>query len=147
MSLEMKPNYRTWRVIYHNNGQNLYNVAVLSDGSLHNPNGYDEAVVREAIRQAEELRRTRRSNAAKKAAITRQRRRERRTYHVAKGIIAQRNYGPRQHCVICGKGVGNRESIARGIGSECWQRVLESISQQAENTVPPAPPAAQPRLF
>jgi transposase len=119
-----------WRWIYHNNGQKLYDVAVLSDGSLHNPNGYDEAMVREAIRQAEEQERASRSRAAKKAAITRQRRREKRIYEVAKQIIGNRIYGPRGNCVICGKGLGDKESIARGIGSECWQRILESMTAQ-----------------
>jgi Family of unknown function (DUF6011) len=135
-----------WRWIDHE-GQRLYQVGVLSDGSLHNPRGYDEAVVREVVHQAEQRLHARRSSAAKKAAITKQRRRERLTYEVAKQIIANRVYGPRQHCVICGKELGDSESIARGIGSECWQRVLESISQQAERSASPAPPDAQQRLF
>jgi hypothetical protein len=117
----------TWRWIHHN-GERLRDVGVLADGSLHNPNGYDEAIVREAIRRAKEQEHECRSIAAKEAAITRRLRREKRVYEIAKRIVARERFGPRQNCVICGKGLTDSESITRGIGSDCWQDVLATIS-------------------
>jgi Family of unknown function (DUF6011) len=37
---------------------------------------------------------------------------------------------PRNNCVICGRGLDDPQSIARGVGSECWQDVVEAIAQQ-----------------
>ena len=118
-----------WKYIRHAE-QFLYKVGIQADGSLYNPNGYDEAVVREAIRQANERRHARRSAVAKKAAVTRQQRQEKRVYETAQGILARKQYGPRNTCIICGKPVWDGESVERGIGSDCWQNVLESISRQ-----------------
>jgi hypothetical protein len=119
-----------WRWIDHN-GQRLYDVAVLSDGSLHNPNRYDEAVVRDAVREAEDEWHARRREAAKKAAATRQRRQEARVYEAAKRLIGYGKFGQRRLCYICRKPIDDYESIARGIGNDCWQQVLEAISKQS----------------
>jgi hypothetical protein len=116
-----------WKWIDHD-GQHLRNIGIKRDGSLHNPNGYDEAIVCEAIRQASESVHARRSEAAKRAAATKRQRRERRVYDVVRKILAHESCGPRRHCVICGKALGDSESIARGIGSDCWQDVLAAIS-------------------
>jgi hypothetical protein len=104
-------------------------VGILSDGTLWNPNGYPENEVRAAVLDADARRRIRRSNAAKKAAVTRRERHGRLVYSVAKGIVEGKEYGPRKNCVVCGKGLTDPPSIARGIGSDCWQCILEAISQ------------------
>jgi hypothetical protein len=49
---------------------------------------------------------------------------------IAKRIVAGLAIGPQNHCVICGRGLTDEESIARGIGSECWQDVLSDIYTQ-----------------
>jgi Family of unknown function (DUF6011) len=105
------------------------NVGILPDGALHNPNGYPDDEVRAAVLAADERRRVRRSDAAKKAAATRRDRHSRLVYSVARKISEGREYGPRQNCVVCGKGLTDPESVARGVGSDCWQCVLEAISQ------------------
>ena len=116
-----------WKRIYYGDTI-LCSVGLLDDGSLHNPNNYPEPDVREAIHQAEQRLHARRSRAAKQAAATRRNRIEKRVYQVARQIIEKRRFGPRENCVICGKGLADTESINRGIGSDCWQRVLKEIT-------------------
>jgi len=123
-----------WRWVQHD-GARLYNVGVMRDGSLHNPNHYDEAIVREAIRQASERVHERRSEAAKRAATTKRQRREGRVYEVARRIMAHEGIGRQRHCFICGKSLTDAESIARGIGSDCWQDVLVAISARRPNAI------------
>jgi hypothetical protein len=48
----------------------LYEVGVLEDGTLHNPRGYPEEIVRAAVLAADTRKHERRSRAAKKAAAT-----------------------------------------------------------------------------
>jgi hypothetical protein len=48
-------------------------------------------------------------------------------YHMAQTIVEGRVYGPRNHCFICRRGLGDVDSIERGIGSECWESVLKMI--------------------
>jgi hypothetical protein len=112
------------------NGQHLSGVGVLADGPLHNPNSYDDGGVREAIRRAEEQKRTDRSCAAREAVTARQYQRQRRIRGTAWGIITGRGYDRRISCVICGKSLKDSKSITRKIGGNCWKQVLESISQQ-----------------
>jgi hypothetical protein len=114
------------------NGERLRNVGTLDDGTLHNPNGYPEHVVRKAVWEANERRRARRSEAARRAGETRRRRQEKRVYDVAAEIVHGRRFGPSTHCVICRKGLADGQSIERGIGSDCWQGVLAAIEAQAE---------------
>lgn len=121
-----------WKWIYHNAErpdlrERLYDIGINADGTLHNPNGYPDADVRAAIAGAEERARQRRQEAAAKAAVTRRRRRERKVYEVAQRIATGGTYGPATACVICGRGLDDHQSIQRGIGSECWQFVLDLI--------------------
>jgi hypothetical protein len=120
----------TYRWVYHGD-QTLYDVGILSDGTLHNPRGYPDDIVRTAVVAAEERRRQRRSDAAKKAAQTRHRRIEKRVYSIARKILEGQEIGPSQHCVICGRGLDGHESIERGIGSDCWQDVLRLLTPAA----------------
>jgi hypothetical protein len=123
-----------WKWVWHPDGgrerrERLFEVGIEPDGSLHNPRGYPEALVREAVLAAAKCWHERRSAAAKKAAVTRRKRRERLTYAAARRIVEGHKLGPRQHCVCCGKGLSDPESIGRGIGSECWQGVLRWITR------------------
>ena len=114
----------------HHNETKLFQVGIWPDGTLWNPNGYPDDTVRAAVLEADERKHIRRSNAAKKAAETRRKRTAERVYIVARRIVEGRCFGPRHHCWICGKGLGDQQSIERGIGSECWQDVLTLISEQ-----------------
>ena len=117
-----------WKWIRHE-GSTLRDIGVNPDGTLHNPNGYADAAVRAAVAKAEDRRSRQRSDAAKKAAATRHRRQEKRVYDAARRISTGEAYGPATACVICGRGLGDEQSIRRGIGSECWQFVLDVMSR------------------
>jgi rubrerythrin len=106
-----------YKWVYHNS-EKLFEVGILSDGTLHNPRGYPD-----------ERRHERRSRAAKKAGETRRRRREKQVYVIAKRMVEGHNTGPRHHCVICGRGLDDPQSIDRGIGSECWQDIMREITR------------------
>jgi hypothetical protein len=115
------PSYRWVRAP---DGSKYYEVGILADGALRNPNGYPAELVRQAVLDADERWRQKRSNAAKKAAVTRKKRQERMVYQTAERIVGGHKLGPRLRCVICSKRLADRESIDRGIGSDCWQGVL-----------------------
>ena len=121
-----------YRWVYYWDGEKqdrLRDVGILPDGTLHNPHGYADNIVRTAVLEADARCHKRRSDAAKKAAKTRARRQEKKTHAVAQRIIANDKTGPRSHRVICGKGLGDPLSIERGIGSECCQAVLNIIER------------------
>ena len=109
--------------------ERLFQVGILPDGTLWNPNGYPDDVVRPAIAAAEARRHERRSNAAKRAAETRAERQQDRVRYIAKRVAAAQKTGPRSYCYVCGRHLTDPESITRGIGSECWQHVLAQISE------------------
>lgn len=111
-------------------GERLYDVGVLPDGSLHNPNGYPDDSVRAAVQAAEFIRQQRRSLAAKKAAETRRRRTVKKVHDTAMKTVQGQQLGPRPNCCICGRGLGDPVSITRGIGSECWQDVLSALEMK-----------------
>lgn len=120
-----------WKWINHE-GTYLKDIGVNADGTLHNPNGYPDDQVRAAIAGAVERRHKRASAAAVKAAETRRHRREKLVYKTAARIASGERFGPRTGCYVCGRGLGDPQSIQRGIGSECWQDVLNAITQHAE---------------
>lgn len=105
----------------------LYNVGILEDGTLYNPNNYPDAVVREAVLAANARRHERRGRAAKKAAATRQQRTELHVYAIAQNLLAGGKLEPRTNCRLCGKGLSDKASIERGVGSECWQTVMSAM--------------------
>lgn len=120
------------RFKYVREGGDLYwDVGVEKDGSLYNPHGYPDDLVRAAVCEAEERRHARASRAAKKAAETRRRRRERLVYEVVQRLKDGGALTPGTHCEICGRGLDDPESIARGIGSDCWQVILASLDAEA----------------
>lgn len=122
-----------WKWVSHE-GRRLLNVGVDEDGAIFNPNAYPEDVVRAAIAAAEERRHARRSAAAKRAAETRRRRVERLVYETARRLNAGGVFIPGHACAICGKGLTDRQSKARGIGSDCWQKVLASMEGKAASS-------------
>jgi hypothetical protein len=79
---------------------------------------------------AEQRRHARRSAAAKLAAVTRRDRQEKRVYEAARRIIAGGTIGPGKSYYICGRGLSDPGSEARGIGSECWQFVLYVVTPE-----------------
>src|SRR5262245_56265657 len=115
-----------YRWVYHGQ-ERLFDVGILPDGTLRNPRGYPEDLVREAVLAADARRHERRSQAAKQAAVTRSHRQQQRVIEVAKRILAGHNIGPRSSCTICGRGLDDPQSIERGIGSECWQGALQAL--------------------
>jgi hypothetical protein len=124
-------NYKKYRWVRgpYPDHKKYYDVGFNQDGTLHNPRGYPEAEILSVLREMEERKRACRSEAAKKAAATRRDRRSNLVYSVAQKIVAGHRYGPRHNCVVCGKGLGDPQSIERGIGSDCWQLVLALITQ------------------
>jgi Family of unknown function (DUF6011) len=127
----------TWKWIYHG-ADTLYDVGVNPDGSLHNPNGYPADTVRAAIAAAEQRRAARRSKGAKKAAETRRIRQDRRVHKIAQQLLDGHAIGPARHCVVCQRGLDDPESIQRGIGSECWQSILDRITEATQPAIGPA---------
>jgi Family of unknown function (DUF6011) len=124
----MSPRAMLYRWCHGPNGERLYGVGILADGSLRNPHGYPDDIVRAAVLAANAKTRAERSEAAKKAAETRKQRRLKRTAFVAQRILDGHGIGARRNCGICGRGLGDPTSIARGVGSECWQDVLNLVS-------------------
>jgi hypothetical protein len=118
-----------WNLIHHE-GTTLRQVGFWPDGSLYNPNNYPEQLVRAAVAGAEARRHERRSCAAKRAAVTRANRRTRDVQRAARAIAQRQRTGPRHTCFVCGRGLGDPQSIERGIGSECWQDVLRAVEEE-----------------
>jgi hypothetical protein len=72
-----------------------------------------------------------RSAQARRAAITRAKRKERLVYEAARALKENR-LTPRDDCRCCGRWLSDPESKGRGIGSECWQQVLAALKQRAD---------------
>jgi hypothetical protein len=115
-----------WKWVRHD-GDIYRDVGVDKDGSVHNPNGYPEDVVRAAVEGAEARRHARASEAAK--------RKDRMVYQVVQRLRDGGTFTPGTHCEICGRGLDDPDSKARGadvsptpgIGSECWQLILAAL--------------------
>jgi hypothetical protein len=117
-----------YKWVRHEGGK-LYSVGINADGTLYNPNNYPEDTVRTAVAAADARRRERRSNSAKKAAATRADRRDKKIYAVVQHLINGGSIKPGSHCEICGKGLDDPQSVARGIGSDCWQDVMQFLTE------------------
>jgi hypothetical protein len=112
----------------------LFNVGIDPDGTVINPRGYPEDIVRAAVTAADARRHERRRNAAKKAAATRAVRRELKIKRIADRIRTNQGIGARRTCYVCGKGLSDTISINRGIGPECWQDVLAKITERQQES-------------
>lgn len=104
-------------------------IGIDRDGTLLNPNGYPEAAVFQALEEALQRRHDWRTDAAKRAAVTRARRREKRIADAAARYTAGNSIGPRETCVVCRKTLTDPVSISRGIGSDCWQEILKLMER------------------
>jgi Family of unknown function (DUF6011) len=69
----------------------------------------------------------RRKAAATKAVATRRKRRDARLQHIAGIIVESKSAGPSPKCLICRRTLKDDISVSRGIGTECWQDVLDAI--------------------
>jgi hypothetical protein len=79
---------------------------------------------------AREARRIARKQAGiAKAVATRARRREKHINLIAEKYVAGKRFGPAEECAICSKELSDPVSIGRGIGSDCWQEMLERIER------------------
>jgi hypothetical protein len=112
-------------------GDEFLDVGIREDGSLHNPHGYPDDQVRAAIDGALARRHAYASAAAKRAAETRRRRKERKVYQVVRRLKDGGTFTPGDHCEICGRGLDDPQSLARGIGSDCWQLILAGLEADA----------------
>jgi hypothetical protein len=99
-------------------GQRLYGVGLYADGTIRNPEGYPESLVREAVERAVQSNKEWRSAIAKKAAETRALRRKHKIERIARSIIAG-TFSPGKRCAICSRALTDEDSIQRGIGPEC----------------------------
>ena len=123
-----------FRWVRHPDGGRLESVGIFADGTLHNPRGYPERDVREAVLAAVERRKARRSAAATKAARTRAGRREHLVHQIARRIAGHR-FEAGVHCAVCRRALTDPASQARGVGPECWEDVvcaLEAIRMTQE---------------
>ena len=109
----------------------LYKAGLRPDGSLYNPNNYPEDIVRPLVMgvygRGEARKKQRRAEGARKSGATRKRRAEKKLYEIVDRIVAGHTYGPAHTCALCDKDLSDPQSIERGIGSDCWQRVLATI--------------------
>ena len=119
-----------YRCAIHPDGRRLRNVGILADGTIHNPNGYNEHEVREAVLAALDREKVRRQSAAKKAVKTRAHRREQRVRRIAT-LITAGAFCPNDRCAVCGRLLTDPESTAEGIGPECAADVLRAVAEEA----------------
>jgi hypothetical protein len=128
-----------WQWVYHD-GQRLHDVGILADGTLHNPRGYDAAIVREAVERAERERHERRSAGAKQAALTKKRRAEQELYLIVNQMVAIHRREGRKVCRVCSKPVYDVGSVAWRICPACWSRIVEAAEAilQGTSQQPPA---------
>ena len=121
-----------WRSVRGSDGERLYAVGINADGTLINPNGYPEGQARAAALAADERWHQKRSAASKRAAETRRMRQERRTHEAAHLILKGEGVGRQRRCYVCTKKLRDHVSVERGIGSECWQRILDLVERLRE---------------
>jgi hypothetical protein len=128
----------------------LLKVGIYADGTLRNPHGYPEDVVREAVAAAVERDRAWRSEMAKanapKAAETRKLRRKYKINKIAADMLAG-IFKPGKNCGVCGRGLTDPESRKLGIGPECRAPVYSAMDrkarekEEAAKAPPPEPPS------
>jgi hypothetical protein len=120
-----------WHWVRHEGRRIMQPVLRMDGGVIAEASSADStppAVVVRAVLQALQHRHERRSAAATRAAVTRAKRQERLVYEAAQRLREQM-LTRRSHCRICGRALDDADSVARGIGSECWQSVLAALGR------------------
>lgn len=74
----------------------------------------------------------RRSASAKRAAKTKAARRVLKVYRVVEELLRNGTLTPCFSCRICGRGLDDAASVARGVGSECWEAILAALTQREQ---------------
>jgi hypothetical protein len=111
----------------------LEHVGIADTGQLVNPHGYPEDLVREHVLRAIERGVVKRKRSAAKGAATRKRRHDLKVDRIAREIVAGKVYGPSHQCASCDKPLTDAISIKRGIGTDCWEALMQHIEKlQAE---------------
>jgi hypothetical protein len=130
----MKTTDTKFRWVHNPQGKGyFYDVGILADGTLHNPRRFPDDLVRAAVMAALERKHQRRVAGAKKAAVTRSLRYEKKIYEIVQNLRLGHKYGPSPICVICEKSLSDEESIERGIGPDCWQKwVMRPLTKKSE---------------
>lgn len=55
-------------------------------------------------------------------------RRDLKTYAIAQRLaFTGESVGPRARCAVCARRLADPPSVARGVGPECWQGVLQAM--------------------
>ena len=130
------PKFRGWSWIRLPNGDKVRNVRVVVDGGVSRlcfDGGFTEAEVREVAIQTLRRKKQRRSDSAKKASVTRKSRVDQMVHVVAKHYT-ENKLQPSSFCLICGRFVGDPESVKRGVGADCWQKVLRVVETLVRHT-------------
>lgn len=109
--------------------EKLFKVGIWGNGTLFNPNGYPEDVVRAAVLAVEARRAERRRQSAKKGVATRARRRASQVNSVVKRIAEGKQVGPRYTCACCSRKLTDPVAIGRGVGPECWDTVVGLVER------------------
>jgi hypothetical protein len=112
----------------------VFNVALATEGGrvtrLEFEGKADQGEVLSAIIGSQRRKRQRRKKAAARGAETRKRRGVLRNYRIAKSIV-EGWFKPSLVCACCRRKLTDRESLKRGVGSECWAEIKQVIEQLA----------------
>jgi hypothetical protein len=99
-------------------------IGLRADGNFYNPNRYPEDAIRPLIEKALAADRQERETSIAKGVETRRQRHDDRLWQAVRAWKAG-TLTPGHNCRICGKALTDPPSLQRGIGPECWGRVLE----------------------
>jgi hypothetical protein len=132
----MKKDVSSWRWVNGKDGTRIRGCSLsIKAGQITEAKArtaHTEAEIVDGIYAALCRRRKRRSDAAKKAAVTRAKRKAAKAYEIAERIVAGKNCGPSYTCAACSKPLTDSVSIRRGIGSDCWQGIMELATRMGE---------------
>ena len=107
-------------------GGRLYDVGILPDGTLHNPRGYPEHLVRQAVEAANERRHEKRRTRPGRRPPPAPPTGSGKSLKSSPNCKADGHITPGDSCEICGRHLTDPESIGRGIGSDCWAKFILS---------------------
>jgi hypothetical protein len=112
-------------------GKTFAHVGISRDGSLFNPYAYGETAVREAIEWAMVEQCEKHQESIREGVETRQWRRQSALWQTVKAWRAGKLTAGYE-CRCCHKPLTDPPSIARGIGPECWEHILNHENRSLE---------------